>query len=192
MNSFHIPDPIFIIIKASARDLMCPWHPAKCIAFSMMAVNLRSLVTLQSAMHVDDAGPQYFLQIYFQYFRISCSALSYISLFHFFLLLTEKSKFTIPPKGSEWIIGLVYYPLLLGAATPGVAWDFFFFLSAVLISTLTLLIEPTSSVSLPYFIQSVPLRKCLGKHSCMSSLLPYWMILVFFALWKQWLIGNED
>ena len=29
-----------------------------------------------------------------------------------------------------------------------------------------------SSVSLSYFILAVPMRECLGNHSCMSSLFP--------------------
>ena len=36
-------------------------------------------------------------------------------------------------------------------------------------SILTPLFLPPSSVSLSYFILGVPMRKCLGKHSCMSS-----------------------
>ena len=31
---------------------------------------------------------------------------------------------------------------------------------------------PSSSVSLSYFIVAVPMHKCLGKHSCMSSPFP--------------------
>ena len=38
---------------------------------------------------------------------------------------------------------------------------------AVLLSMLTHLLS--SSLSLLYFILAVPMRKCLGKHSCMSS-----------------------
>ena len=41
-----------------------------------------------------------------------------------------------------------------------------------LISTLTPLFLPSSSVSLSYFIIAVPMREYLGKHSCMSSLFP--------------------
>ena len=48
-------------------------------------------------------------------------------------------------------------------------WDFFFFVPALLLSILTPLSLPSSSVSLSYFILAVPFRKCLGKHSCMSS-----------------------
>ena len=43
-----------------------------------------------------------------------------------------------------------------------------FFVSAVLLSTFVLLFL-LSSVSLSYFNLAVPMRKCLGKHSCMSS-----------------------
>ena len=31
---------------------------------------------------------------------------------------------------------------------------------------------PSSCVSLPYFILAVPMRECLGKHSCTSSSFP--------------------
>ena len=45
-----------------------------------------------------------------------------------------------------------------------------FFLSAVHICTLIL--SPSSSISMSYFILAVPLCKCLGNHSCMSSTFP--------------------
>ena len=50
--------------------------------------------------------------------------------------------------------------------------DLFF---SVLLSISSLIILSTSSVSLFYFILAVPMRKCLGKHTCMSStfLLPH-------------------
>ena len=43
------------------------------------------------------------------------------------------------------------------------------FVSAVLLSTFILLLLPSSSVSLSNFYLAVPMRKCLGKYSCMSS-----------------------
>ena len=46
-----------------------------------------------------------------------------------------------------------------------------FFVPALLLSTLTPLFL-SSSVSLSYFILAVPMRECLGKHSCMSSPFP--------------------
>ena len=46
------------------------------------------------------------------------------------------------------------------------AWD------ALLVSTLTPLFLPSSSVSLSYFILAVCMRECLGEHSCMSSPFP--------------------
>ena len=48
----------------------------------------------------------------------------------------------------------------------------FFLMPALLLSILVLLILPSSSVSLSYFILAVPMRYCLGKHSCMSSPFP--------------------
>ena len=47
-------------------------------------------------------------------------------------------------------------------------WDFIFFVPALLLSMLMHLFL-SSSLSLSYFIFAVPMRKCLGKHSCMSS-----------------------
>ena len=44
-----------------------------------------------------------------------------------------------------------------------------FLVPAFVPSTLTLLFVPSSSVSLFYSILAVPMRECLGKHSCMSS-----------------------
>ena len=49
--------------------------------------------------------------------------------------------------------------------------DFSFFVPALLLSILTYLI-PSSSVSLAYSVLAVPMRECLGKHSCMSSPFP--------------------
>ena len=46
------------------------------------------------------------------------------------------------------------------------------FVPALLLSTLTPLFLPSSSVSLSYFVLAVSMRECLGKHSCMSSPCP--------------------
>ena len=46
------------------------------------------------------------------------------------------------------------------------------FVPALLLSIITPLFLPSSSVSFPYFILAVPMRKCLGKHSCTSSPFP--------------------
>ena len=48
----------------------------------------------------------------------------------------------------------------------------YFFVPALLFSILTPLFSPPSTVSSSYFILAVPMRKCLGKHSCMSSTFP--------------------
>ena len=42
----------------------------------------------------------------------------------------------------------------------------------------------SSSVSLSYFILAIPMRECLGKHSCMSSQFPIAILkgIFFFAL----------
>ena len=46
------------------------------------------------------------------------------------------------------------------------------FVPAVLFSILTPLFCVSLSVSLSYVVLAVPMRKCLGKHSCMSSPCP--------------------
>ena len=46
------------------------------------------------------------------------------------------------------------------------------FVPTVLFSILKPLFCVSSSVSLSYFILAVPMRECLGKHSCMSSPFP--------------------
>ena len=48
----------------------------------------------------------------------------------------------------------------------------FFFVPALLLSILTPLFLPSSSVSLSYFVVAVPTRECLGKPSSMSSSFP--------------------
>ena len=45
----------------------------------------------------------------------------------------------------------------------------FFFVRALLLSILTPLFLPSSSVSLSYFVLVVPIPECSGKHSCRSS-----------------------
>ena len=49
---------------------------------------------------------------------------------------------------------------------------FLFFVPALLLSILTPFFLPSSSVSLSNFILAVPMRECMGKHSCMSSPFP--------------------
>ena len=46
------------------------------------------------------------------------------------------------------------------------------FVPALLLSILTPLLLPSSSVSLCYFVLAGPMRECLGKHSCLSSTCP--------------------
>ena len=43
------------------------------------------------------------------------------------------------------------------------------FVPALLLSILTPIFLPSSFVSLSYFVFALPMRECLGKHSCMSS-----------------------
>ena len=65
----------------------------------------------------------------------------------------------------------VYYYCILIRIWKAVGTSFFF-MSALLLSILTPLFLPSSSVSLPYFVLAVPMRECLEKHSCMSSPCP--------------------
>ena len=57
----------------------------------------------------------------------------------------------------------------------------FFFHARFTFSILTPLFLLSSSVSLSYFILAVPMRECLGKHSCMSSPFPIRESPHFFA-----------
>ena len=50
--------------------------------------------------------------------------------------------------------------------------DFFFFVPDLLLSILTPLFLPSSSISLSYFVLAVQMRGWLGKHSCMCSQFP--------------------
>ena len=54
--------------------------------------------------------------------------------------------------------------------------DFFFFVSAVLLSTIIILFLHSFAVSLSYFNLAVPMTKCLGKHSCMGS--PFYIAIL--------------
>ena len=58
---------------------------------------------------------------------------------------------------------------------------------SLLLSILTPLLA-SSSVSLPYFILAVPMRKCLGKHPCMSSPFPIAILngTFFFRSVNNW------
>ena len=59
-----------------------------------------------------------------------------------------------------------YHIMLIGCDRPS---GHLYFVPALLFFILTPLFLPSSSVSLSYFILAIPMRKCLGKHSCMSS-----------------------
>ena len=71
---------------------------------------------------------------------------------------------------------------------------------AFLFSILAPLFLPSSSVSLSHFILAVPMRECLGKHSCMSSqfsmailngiFLLYWMVSSYCTEWYLLMVLN--
>ena len=60
----------------------------------------------------------------------------------------------------------------------------FSFVPSVLFSVYSLLFLLSSSVSLSYFILAVPMRKCMGKHSCLSSPL-FFSLCVSNENWEQ-------
>ena len=63
----------------------------------------------------------------------------------------------------------------LDMTTPPWCMEKIIFVPALLLSMLTHLFL-SSSLSLSYFILAVPIRKCLGKHSCMSSSFPIFIL----------------
>ena len=71
------------------------------------------------------------------------------------------------------------------------------FVPALLLSILTPLFLPSSSVSLSYFVLAVPIQKCLGKHSCMSSPCPIAILngtLIFLRseiVWNSFVYQNQ-
>ena len=69
-----------------------------------------------------------------------------------------------------------YYQIMFIIIVFRLGWDrpsgLLLFVPAVLFSMLTPLFCVSSSVSLSYFILAVPMRECLGKHSCMSFPFP--------------------
>ena len=73
--------------------------------------------------------------------------------------LSRTSRRTVVSDGRDWTRQSDWTGLL-------------FFVSAVLLSTFILLFLLSSSISLSYFNLAGPMRKCLGKHSCMSSPFP--------------------
>ena len=82
-----------------------------------------------------------------------------------------------PPVRYDYVEALAtqvlrhYYYLLYFYEDVIGRWDFFYSWT-LYFSILTPLFCVSSSVSLSYFVLAVPLRKCLGKHSCMSSSFP--------------------
>ena len=65
------------------------------------------------------------------------------------------------------------------------------FVPALLLSILTPLFLPSSSVSLSYFVLAVPMRECLGKHWCMSSPKPYFFPKLSCYLGRSFIYQNQ-
>ena len=75
---------------------------------------------------------------------------------------------------------------LLGCDRPS---ELLLFVPVVHFSILMPLFCVSSSVSLSYFILAVPMRECLGKHSCMSSQFPIAPIKKFIVMATSRMIG---
>ena len=80
-----------------------------------------------------------------------------------FLLIEFHCSFFISYEILPYFV--YYYCIWLGRDRPS---GLLLFVPALLLSMLTPLFLPCSSVSLSYFVLAVPMRECLGKHSCMS------------------------
>ena len=92
-----------------------------------------------------------------------------VPLVHFVFLLVEfYCTFAIYYK-IPW--NYVFYYCILNRMIWAVGTSFSFVL-ALLLCILTPLFLLTSSGSLSYFILAVPMRECLGKHSCTNSTVP--------------------
>ena len=90
------------------------------------------------------------------------SFFEYLSPFCF-LSIEIHCTFSISYKILPYFIFIVFW---LGCDRPS---GLLLFVPAVVFSILVPLFCVSSSVSLSYFILAVPMRECLGKHSCISS-----------------------
>ena len=97
-------------------------------------------------------------------------------IFHFFdcsstfcFFVSWISLYFLPCLIKYYNIMFIIIVFWLGCDRPS---GLLLFVSALLFSILTPLFLPSSSVSLSYFVLAVPMRECLGKHSCMSSPFP--------------------
>ena len=95
-----------------------------------------------------------------------CNFFEYLSLFCF-LLIEFHCTFSISYKILPYFV--YYYCILVGCDRPS---GLLLFVPALLLSILTSLFLPSSSVSLCYFVLTFPMRECFGKHSYMSSQCP--------------------
>ena len=94
------------------------------------------------------------------------SFFDYLSPFCF-LLIEFRCSFSFLIKFYQIMFIIVVFRL--GCNRPS---GLLLFVPAVLFFILTIFFCPSSSVSLSYFILAVPMRECLGKHSCMSFPFP--------------------
>ena len=95
------------------------------------------------------------------------SFFEYLSPFCF-LLIEFQCTFSISYKYYH-ILFIIIIVFWLGCDKPS---GLLLFVTALLLSILTPLFLPSSSVSLSYFVLAVPMLECLGKHPCMSSPCP--------------------
>ena len=87
---------------------------------------------------------------------------------HFFKYLSPFCFLSIEFLKKYYHSMFIINVFLLGCDRPS---ELLLFVPALLLSILTPLL-PSSSVSLSYFVLAVPMRECLGNHSCMSSPCP--------------------
>ena len=107
------------------------------------------------------------------------SFFEYLSLFCFVFQLNFIVLFPFLIK--YYHIMFIIFVFWLGCDRPS---GLLFFMLILLLSILTHLSLPSSSISLSYFILAVPMRECLEKHSCISSPFPIVILngtFLFFA-----------
>ena len=106
---------------------------------------------------------------------------------HFFLSIEFRCTFSISYKILIYFVYIIVF--WLGCDRPS---GFLLFVSALLLSILTSLFLPSSSVALSYFVLAVPMRECLGKHSCISSPCPITILNGTFLFSRGEIVCNLE
>ena len=81
-----------------------------------------------------------------------------------------------------------YYCILIRCLNRNVPSGLLSFEPALLLSIITPLCLPSSSVYVSCFILAVPMRECSGKHSCMSSSITYGHTEWYLLFWRIFMI----